>query len=323
MWYAALIALLTALPGTWLLIHYAPQLQLIDKPNARSSHQSPTPRGGGLAIVTSILLAALFATTPATHAWWPPLLAALPIALLGLLDDRYGMPAAVRLAVQLVSAAAFMLWVDDARNGAVATVALVIAIPGIAWASNLFNFMDGIDGIAGAQALFLGLAGGWLLLPGNPTLAALLWITAAASSGFLVWNWSPARIFMGDVGSAFLGFLIAAVAAATIVAGELSLPVWLILWSVFLADSGVTLARRVLRGERWWIAHRSHAYQQLSRKLNSHARASAACAAVNLLVALPAAWLARAYPAAGWVIAGAVLALLCLAATALNAGRSA
>jgi Fuc2NAc and GlcNAc transferase len=321
MWYAALIALLTALPGTWLLIHFAPQLQLIDKPNARSSHQAPTPRGGGLAIVSSILLAALLATTPATRAWWPPLLAALPIALIGLLDDRYGMSAAVRLAVQLVSAAAFMLWVDDGRDGAVNTAVMLMAILAIAWASNLFNFMDGIDGIAGAQALFMGLAGGWLLQPENPTLAALLWITAAASAGFLVWNWSPARIFMGDVGSAFLGFLIAAVAAESIVAGELSLPVWLILWSVFLADSGVTLARRVLRGERWWTAHRSHAYQQLSRKLNSHARASTACAAVNLLVALPAAWLARSYPAAGWTIAGTVLALFCVTAATLNAGR--
>jgi len=311
---ASLLAFGLALLGTWLLIHFAPQLQLIDRPNERSSHHRPTPRGGGIALVVAVCVGLLALPGGLPLAIKPPLYAALPIALLGLIDDRFGLPARLRLVCHLAAATACILaFAGPIEVGLPRYLLLPLAALAIAWGTNLFNFMDGIDGIAAAEGLFICAVAAGLLAIDASAIAAALVVIAAACVGFLIWNWAPARIFMGDVGSSFFGFLLAAIAVLTVLQGLLALPVWLILWGTFIADTGVTLARRVLRGEQWWSAHRSHAYQRLSRRLGSHARSTLLYSAINVLAVAPAALLAHARPTVAWwicfVLLGGLVAL--------------
>jgi Fuc2NAc and GlcNAc transferase len=314
-----LLALGLAVLGTWLLIHFAPQLRLIDRPNERSSHQVPTPRGGGIALVVAVLAGLLALPGDLPLAIKPALYAALPVALLGLIDDRFGLPAPLRLACHLAAAAGGILaFGAPLEPGLPRHLLLPLAALGVAWGTNLFNFMDGIDGIAATEGLFIAAVAAALLAPQAPPIAAALAVIAATCAGFLVWNWAPARIFMGDVGSGFFGFLLAAIAVLTALQGLVALPVWLILWSTFIADTGVTLVRRVLRGEQWWNAHRSHAYQRLARRLGNHARSTLLYSAINVLAVAPAALLAHARPTIAWWICFVVLGWL--AALAYKAG---
>jgi Fuc2NAc and GlcNAc transferase len=321
---AVLTSFLVAILGTGLLVRFAPQLHLVDLPNERSSHVRPTPRGGGLALVVAITLGILLVPGPLPLAIAPALWAALPIALVGLIDDRRGLSARVRLACHLLAALACVLLfarsvpLEPHWPRAALVAASVLAI---AWGTNLFNFMDGIDGIASLQAIFIAGAGALLLGASAPPIAAALWVIVAACAGFLVWNWAPARVFMGDVGSGFFGFLLAAIAVLTVLQGLASLPVWLILWGTFIADTGVTLARRVLRGERWWSAHRSHAYQHLSRRFASHAHSTLVYAAINLFVLAPLAWLAQAQSQWAWHICLWTLTLSAIACSISGAGK--
>jgi Fuc2NAc and GlcNAc transferase len=304
-----------ALVGTWLLIHFAPQLHLIDRPNERSSHQIPTPRGGGIALVVAVVAGMLAMPGELPLAVRPALYAALPIALLGLVDDRYGLPAHLRLACHLAAAGACVLALGAPVEFSLPRYLLLpLAAVAVAWGTNLFNFMDGIDGIAAAEGMFISAAAALLLASEAPPIASALGVIAATCAGFLIWNWAPARIFMGDVGSSFFGFLLAAIAALTVLQGLIELPVWLILWGTFIADTGVTLVRRVLRGEQWWSAHRSHAYQRLSRRLGSHAPSALIYSALNVLLVAPTALLAHAHPgAAWWICLGLVGAFILLA----------
>jgi Fuc2NAc and GlcNAc transferase len=164
----------------------------------------------------------------------------------------------------------------------------------LTWLLNLYNFMDGIDGLAAVEAIFVA-GGAILLLWINDTgIVIINWlaIIIAGVAGFLVWNWPPARIFMGDVGSGFLGFFLGVVAIITAQSGDLSIWSWIILLGVFIVDATVTLLRRILRKERWYEAHRSHAYQRLARYYNSHKIVTIGVLVINLLWLLPLAWIA-------------------------------
>lgn len=201
---------------------------------------------------------------------------ALVISIIGLVDDRWPLPAKLRLTFQLAVVSTFVIFsappaLVSQNVGsiwvAVGTLGLVFA--GVWWL-NLFNFMDGIDGFAASQALSM-LGGAIALLavqsaglPSQPLLG-LIFVTGAAILGFLVFNWPPAKIFMGDVGSMFLGFLIFAIAILSAKAGWFSLWQWAILGAVFVADASVTLVRRLYLGKNILKAHRSHAYQHLSQ----------------------------------------------------------
>jgi Fuc2NAc and GlcNAc transferase len=171
---------------------------------------------------------------------------------------------------------------------------------GIAWTVNLFNFMDGIDGIASAEAVFISWGGAWLapLMGSAAAVPAVGCTFGAVCCGFLVWNWPPARIFMGDVGSGYLGFVLVVLALAATRENPAALAVWLILGGIFFCDAFVTLVRRLARGERLYQAHRSHAYQWLSRRWGSHRSVTLAVVCVNLGWLLPAAWFAAVHPAA-------------------------
>lgn len=195
----------------------------------------------------------------------------------------------------------------------VASVALV-------WLINLFNFMDGIDGIAAMETVFVAAGllavGGWQG-SGN-WMTALL---AASSAGFLVFNWPPAKIFMGDVGSGFLGFALGVVALHFANAESVGIWGFAILAGAFIVDATVTLIVRLLHRERVSQAHRNHVYQKLSRRWGSHLVATLAYLAVNVVVLLPAALAASAWPALSAAIAASIYIMLALLAVLLGAGR--
>lgn len=320
------VAALAAFLLTGAVRRYAVKAKLLDIPNARSSHDVPTPRGGGLAIVVAVL-----AALPVLW-WWGalsgPMLAALwpsaaAVALVGWIDDNTDVRVAWRLAVHLLAGT----WVVWNAGGlpplplpgtalALGAAGGIIAVLFIGWMINLYNFMDGIDGIAGVEAVTVAAMASLLVWQGgNGGLALVPAVLAAASLGFLIWNWPPAKIFMGDAGSGFLGFALAALAVLTWAEAGLTFWAWLILLGAFIVDASVTLARRMLRGERFYEAHRSHAYQHAARHFGSHRPVTVAAGGINLFWLAPLAWVAAAWPQWGVVLmltAWAPILLICL-----------
>lgn len=271
---------------------YSIRNAILDVPNERSSHSRATPRGGGVAIAA----ASLSGIGAAGLGGWidSSLMLALSgggglVALVGWLDDRGHIPAPIRMGAHF-AAAGWALWMlgglPDVRLGeaeiAVGWTGTLAAAVGIVWLTNLYNFMDGIDGIAAGEAVSVGsVAGTLLLIMGHGGMAAVAWVIAAAAGGFLVWNWAPAKIFMGDVGSGLLGFLFGTVAIASEGAGAVPLLVWVLLLGTFVMDATATLLRRVVRGERWYSAHCKHAYQRIARAGFSHARVTSGVLLLN------------------------------------------
>ena len=333
-WGGALLILvaLSAVMTGWVR-GYA-RTRLLDLPNTRSSHQQPTPRGGGLAIVATFTFA-LLALHALDHLSTTLLLALsglAPLAVVGFIDDHGHVSARWRLLIQVAAAVWALFWLGSLDGLTLAGEAHalgwfgpVLATLGIVWMQNLFNFMDGIDGIAGVETLGIALPAAGLMLwtsggilPGEAAAALAL---AAATAGFLIWNWPPARIFMGDVGSAVLGFVLAVLLLSSAVRHTLGAGVGLILSSVFLIDATLTLLIRVFRGERWHEAHRSHAYQHAARRWGGHRPVILAVLAINTLWLLPLAGLAAAFPPWElWLLALAWLPLIVIAFR-LGAGR--
>lgn len=318
---------------TKLVYGYALKAQWLDVPNTRSSHVLPTPRGGGIGIVIVSALAVLAAAAVDFIDW--RLAMALTgggtaVAFIGFLDDRRSTPVRIRMAVHAAAALWSVCWLGGLAPLQVGQHVVdlgllgdVLAVLAIIWVLNLFNFMDGIDGIAGSEAAFMGVAGaglaGYVGASGGVCAGALL--IAAGSLGFLAWNWPPAKIFMGDVGSGYLGFAFAVLALAQQRDTPVAAFVWLILGGVFFCDATTTLARRLLRNQRVYEAHRSHAYQWLARRWGSHRRVTLTALGVNALWLLPCATLAILKPEwAAWLTVGA-LAPITLAAIAIGAGR--
>lgn len=292
-----------ALLATPLMRRFALRHALLDVPNERSAHSVPTPRGGGSAI------AAAFFSSLALLLWWDVLPQAAGMALLwgGLLvaavgawDDRRHIAPLWRLLAHVLAAVWALFWLGKDLSVVHASLALL----GIVWLTNLYNFMDGIDGLAGSQALCAALAGGVLLwLSDAPGLALASLTLAMSSAGFLVWNWPPAKIFMGDTGSGLLGYSFAVLALASAQSGALSALIWLILLAPFVLDATLTLLRRMLRGECWYQAHATHLYQRMAQAGYSHKQVTMAVIILNvaLLWGL-AAWLWRHAELAVWTV---------------------
>jgi Fuc2NAc and GlcNAc transferase len=303
--------------------------RLLDMPNARSSHSTPTPRGGGLAIVVafSLAVAVLYGLGRVPFDLFMALAGALPMAAVGFWDDHGHVPARWRFLVHVGCAAWALYWLGGFPSIFLGGSRFELGWAGnllggffIVWFLNLFNFMDGIDGIAGVEAISVAVSAA--LLAGF-TGAGEVWLAlAAATAGFLAWNWPPAKIFMGDVGSGFVGFLLGVFAVHSAAAGEPSLTVWLILAGVFFVDATVTLLRRMAAGQRWYEAHRSHAYQHAAVRCGSHRRVTLAVLAINLLWLLPLAAGAVVWPR--WEAAFLALAYTPLVGLALrlDAGKS-
>jgi UDP-N-acetylmuramyl pentapeptide phosphotransferase/UDP-N-acetylglucosamine-1-phosphate transferase len=291
----------------------------VDLPNERSLHAQPVPRIGGIVLV-GIALAGGVLAEPALR----PLLAiAAALALLSAWDDRHGLPVALRLAVHLVAAAgSVLLLLDGSPPWALFVAALLLA-----WMMNLYNFMDGSDGLAGGMALAGFGAFGIAAVDGGPGFAAACLCVAAAAAGFLLHNFHPARVFMGDAGSIPLGFLAGSLGLAGWVRGLW--PVWfpLLVFSPFIVDASLTLTARLARGEKPWRAHREHVYQRMVAGGLGHRRTAlawyalmAACAAsalAGLRLDRDAQWLMIV----AWVVVYGILAAVTTWRFPLRAAR--
>ena len=285
---------------TGAVCRYAIEAGLIDRPNERSSHSFPTPRGGGVAIVVSCLLLAM--ALAALGLIEPRLLTATlgagtVVAVLGFLDDRSSLAARWRFLGHAAAAAWVVFWLDHIPQVPVFGTLVNLHFIGpliagfyIVWMVNLFNFMDGIDGIASVEAITSVLGGAllwWLAGSGSGWMLALVF--ASCVGGFLLWNFPPAKIFMGDAGSGFLGLMVALLSLWCGQSAPHLFWAWFILIGCFMVDGTTTLVRRVRRGDQFNEAHRSHAYQYAARQFGAHRPVTLAVGAINLLWLLPIA----------------------------------
>ena len=333
----ALVAVLSA--G---VIRYGPRFGLLDTPVARSAHVAPKPLGGGAALAAPYFLCVIwFVASAAISESALAYLGCLFIVVLGFSDDRWQLSSKVRLPVQfIVSVAAVRaIGVDSVDFGFFSlseplTLSL-LAVLSLVWLCNLTNFMDGIDGIAASQllvtslscvVLLAGLEGGLDAAAGesgeHDVVLTLSVVLAASAASFLLWNWSPASLFMGDAGSGFIGFALGLLALESLVTQRMSVWSWVLLLGVFIADTAVTLLVRIIRGERWYEGHSQHAYQILSRRLNSHPRVVGGVILINICWLLPLAWVAGILPHYGVLFATIGLAPLLLGCYRLGAGRA-
>ena len=305
----------------------------LDIPNERSSHTSPTPRGAGLAVVVAFLLgllALLVDNSISDDVFLAIALPGLIVALIGLLDDRGHLTSAKWRLVGHFTCAVIAVWLAGGLPELpLANSTINFGLPGdiaavvyLVWMLNLFNFMDGIDLITGVQTFTTSAGVAVLLLASTENdLWKVFVVLTASILGFLFFNLPPAKIFLGDVGSGFIGFITAVI--SLVIAKDEPLVAWsmIILHGIFVTDATVTLLRRLLSRERVYIAHRTHAYQHLSKKLNRHLPVSLGVGAINLLFLLPIAWLvteSKIIPIFGIIIAYAPLIIV---AALLNAGK--
>ncbi len=271
---------------------------LLDVPNERSSHSVPTVRGGGFSIVILTVAAGIFVYQAGwidTRFFMAILAGGLIVAVAGGIDDHFGIGSGKKAILHILAA----VWALVCLGGVTSfdlfvfklqwpVVTNFLAILVIVWLTNLYNFMDGTDGLAAVQCICSGMLGAILfMLAGQQGLGALCLALSAASAGFLVWNWAPAQIFMGDVGSCFIGFMFGVMAVSGEQAGAMPAYLWAAIIGLFFWDSTLTLARRLLAGEPWYLAHKSHAYQRLVQYGFGHATVAAGAFAANALFVWP------------------------------------
>lgn len=298
LWWLLPIAVLVSGILTRSVRRYALSRSLLDTPNARSSHTVPTPRGGGVAIVVTFLLA----LSLLIHAGALSVAAAIGlggsgalVALIGFWDDHGHIPARWRLLGHFIAAFWGVFWLGSIPSFEISPafpfaewLGYIVVVIALVWLLNLYNFMDGIDGIASVEAVTVCIGAAicyWL--SGFAGQAFMPLLLAASVLGFLFWNFPRARIFMGDAGSGFLGVTLGLLCLqAGWVAPQL-LWAWLILLGVFTVDATWTLLRRLLNGEKVYEAHRSHAYQYATRRLGSHLYVTLSVAVINVFWLLP------------------------------------
>jgi UDP-N-acetylmuramyl pentapeptide phosphotransferase/UDP-N-acetylglucosamine-1-phosphate transferase len=279
----------------------------LDEPNARSLHHLAVPRTGGIAIV-----AGLAASVPFVEGLlaWAPLLGAAALAAVSLCDDLRGLPTAIRFGSHL-GAAGGVVWYLTSPINPFALFALILAV---AWITNLYNFMDGSDGLAGGMAVLgFGTYGLAAFAAGNVAMAALCWALTCACIAFLIYNFPPARIFLGDVGSIPLGFLAGSIGVAGWHTD--AWPLWfpLLVFGPFIGDATLTLVKRLLRRERVWEAHREHYYQRVVQMGVGHRRTALIAYCVMLACSIAALAARDQTPFVQWLVfcsAGVGLALL-------------
>lgn len=268
---------------------------LIDTPNHRSLHEQPMPRAGGapmaLAAIAAICFLGIVRPQLLPIKWLLTIgIGGSMVAWVGWLDDKASLSAKARFFVHLIAAT----WAVSLLVPAETSLLIrSMAIFWVTWSINFYNFMDGVDGLAGAEAVIIALGAGYISgrLGGLSTLA-VAWIIAAAALGFLFWNWPPAKIFMGDAGSGFLGYAFGCLAIGSGSGWAGGFYTYLLLLALFWGDAGFTLLKRIIRGERFWEAHRQHLYQQAAQKGFSHLEITLFFVTVNMVLFIAAALLA-------------------------------
>jgi Fuc2NAc and GlcNAc transferase len=292
-----IIILIISFVITWIVRKIAINKSILDHPNERSSHSVSTPRGGGLAIGIAWFtgLIYFYVTNRAEQSLFYALLSGLPLTLVGFVDDLFDLKPGIRFLVQFICAACALWFLGGLHNCQLsivncqfAFILTPLAFIAIIWSINLFNFLDGIDGYISTEVIFIGIS--LFLLTGN-TIEILL---AVSIGGFLIWNWPKAKIFMGDVGSTLLGFIVAVLAIYYQNTQQLSIVVMLILTAVFWFDATITLFRRIFNKEKLSEAHRKHAFQRIVQAGWSHQKTTLGSLCINL-VGLGFAFLATQY----------------------------
>lgn len=306
----------------------AQRAQLLDTPGERSNHTSPTPVGGGLAIAALFLVAVshyFFSGLLPLNLYMAVLAAGL-VALAGLADDWLQLDLKWRMSAQLVAAVWAIGWLGEMPTVDFGLFQLrsqwllaALAVLAMLWLLNLYNFMDGIDGLAVSEMLFVNVMSLLLVINAQDTVIALLSATLfTAGAGFLLWNWPPAKIFMGDVGSGFIGFSLGLLALISMQNGSLTLWTWMILLGVFIVDATTTLFTRLWHREPWYQGHSTHAYQHAARKHQSHAKVTITVVLINACWLAPWAWVSVIRPQ--WGVLWCLVALLPLLVLALKMG---
>jgi len=327
-----IVFFLLTLLFTGYMRHYALKKNIIDNPNERSSHSIPTPRGGGVAVVCSYLLALavlIYSQQLTVHIGLTLMVAGFIIALLGFLDDHGHINSMLRLAIHFLVAIGAVISLGGFAevtifNGVqLGFIANIVAVLFLVWLLNLYNFMDGINGIASVEAITTTASMTMLYYLLNTSLNSdLLWLLAACVFGFLLWNFPKAKIFMGDACSGFLGLTLGILALIALKENLALFCAWIICLGVFVVDATYTLIKRVINGYKMYDAHRSHSYQILSRKWGSHTPVTLAIAAINLLWLFPIAYITTtqqwAYPEFAVLIAYLPLIFLAIKLKAGN-----
>lgn len=309
---ALFFVFLTSLVLTAAWLRHSLRRNRLDIPNARSSHSRPTPTSGGVGFCVVSLLGVL-------ALWWNSALSGLeaflfllgaPVALFGLLDDSHDLGIRVRLSVQMIVVALLValapqlppLGFGPWQLEQPLLLSWLLFSYGI-WQINFYNFMDGIDGLAVGQGLFVSLSLAWFCgTAGAPSLSVVALGLACAMAAFVPFNMPAAWLFMGDVGSNFLGYVFLVLGVLVVCSGAVSYWTYLILMSAFLIDSTVTLIARMHSGAVWYHGHRTHAYQLAARRIGSHGRVVMVYMGVNLAWLLPLAALSRQYADHGlWI----------------------
>ncbi|MGB3024308.1 MraY family glycosyltransferase [Paradevosia shaoguanensis] len=301
-------------------------LRLVQNPNDRSSHAVPTPSGGGIGIAIAGCAAGLF-YCHSTYLWLALLISAAT-ACIGLADDRFDLSSKIRIVFHVIVVGTMLLAGSELPAivtpfGSLSGIVLcsIVLLAGVWWI-NLFNFMDGIDGLAAGEAVCLCIGLALLIsLSGAGETPTVPWLIAlaAASAGFLMLNWPPAKVFMGDAGSNYLATIFLALALFELSAGRVNYAAVSILVACFVTDATITLVTRVFAGERFFAAHRLHAYQKLSRRWNGHRKVTVLYLVINLIWLYPLAYVATAFPQYGWaaiVAAYVPIAIMCVRAGA-------
>tara|TARA_R110002110_G_scaffold365271_3_gene575159 strand:- start:76546 stop:77583 length:1038 start_codon:yes stop_codon:yes gene_type:complete len=288
----------------YLIRQYSIRKDLFDVPNNRSSHTTPTPKGGGIGIVLTLLItiSALFAYDMIESNLALSLLLGLSIvAITGLIDDFKNISALKRALTYVISALLSIYLIGGFTTVSINNYTLQLSHAGylfsvlfVVWLINLYNFMDGTDGFAAIQTIMVSLFCGYLFMTAeNIPFTILILGLFSSTLAFLYWNWSPAKIFMGDVGSCSIGFLFGLLTIYTEAKNIISISVWLILLAPFIGDATYTLFKRILNREKWYQAHNSHAYQRFYQSGFTHSQLAIGLFMINLLIVWPCATIAN------------------------------
>lgn len=319
---------------TYMTCIYSLKFNVLSYPSNRCAHKEATPLGGGISIVVTLMSMFVYAGLSELMSWQEILAIALPgclVATIGFLDDHRSLQIRYRLFAHFCAAnlAVFLLpSFPVIQFGSITLTSPVLLhmliVIGLVWLLNLYNFMDGIDGIASCEAISILFSAAIIIYFSNETYWSqiLMWICAPIG-GFLLWNWPPAKIFMGDVGSGFLGVSIGIIALLTSADSVLTIWSWIILLGVFVSDATWTLLIRIVTGQKWHQPHNTHTYQILARKTKSHLKVSIGVVVINTVWLAPLAWISVLNPSYGWVLALIAYLPLLLICWFYSAGKQA
>jgi Fuc2NAc and GlcNAc transferase len=302
----SIIFIVTSVITTSIIRNFSIKNNLLDIPNERSSHRTPKPKGGGISIVGALIftIVILFQYEMiASEITISMVIGLVIVSIVALINDYKNLSPLIRTVIYIISAG-FSLYIIDGFESVVINnysynlgyIGYCLGILFLVWLTNLYNFMDGTDGFAATQTICVSLFCFYLFyLSNNIPFFIIMLCLVSTTIGFLFWNWSPAKIFMGDVGSCSIGFFFGLLSIYTENKGIISITVWVILLAPFIADATFTLIKRVVNNEKWYEAHNSHAYQKLHKHGISHSQIASCLFVINVAVIWPIAYFAHTY----------------------------